>query len=293
MKVFDTIQEIRDALAVVRGQGRTIEFVPTMGAFHEGHLELMRTARKAGGSLVVSIFVNPLQFGPSEDFDAYPRDLEADLAAAAAEGVDLVFAPPAAEMYPQAEMQTRLEVGRLGEILEGAHRPGHFTGVATVCAKLFNVVGPNRVYLGRKDAQQVAILRQMVRDLNLPVELIPCPTIRDPDGLAMSSRNRRLSVDERKTAAVIPAALRAAAAAAGDGESAAAGLIAAARRVLDQQPSVRLQYLEVVDPQTFEVVEQAGPRTLLVIAAHVGSVRLIDNYSVGTAAERPEREEVG
>jgi pantoate--beta-alanine ligase len=283
LKVFRSIQELKKILSEERRDGRSIEFVPTMGAFHEGHLALMHAARREGGVRVVSIFVNPLQFGPSEDFDTYPRDLEADLEMAEGEEVDLVFAPLAAEMYPQGKPQTRVEVGRLGEILEGEHRPGHFAGVATVCAKLFNIVGPDRVYLGRKDAQQVAVLGQMVQDLNLPVELIQFPTVREDDGLAMSSRNRRLNPEDRIAAAALFQALQAADAEARSGQTSAAGLVAAARDVLEKQPAVRVQYLEVVHPQTFEPVDRVPPEALLVVAAHVGSVRLIDNIIVGTA----------
>ena len=251
-----------------------------MGAFHEGHLQLMRTARESGGLVVVSIFVNPLQFGPSEDFETYPRDLEADRSMASGEGVDVLFAPTVAEMYPDGDLHTRVEPGRLGEILEGEHRPGHFAGVATVCAKLFNIVGPDRVFMGRKDAQQVAVLQQMVRDLNLQLEIVPCLTVREEDGLAMSSRNRRLSPEDRKEAAAIYTALQDAGT---SGESSAAGLVAAAREVLDQHPAVRVQYLEVVHPETFEPVDTVSPEALIVVAAQVGSVRLIDNCIVGTA----------
>lgn len=280
MKVLDNIRDLRGELAQARRGGRGIEFVPTMGAFHEGHLQLIRTARESGGLVVVSIFVNPLQFGPSEDFGSYPRDLEADSAMAEAEGVDILFAPSAAAIYPGGQVQTRVEPGRLGRILEGEHRPGHFAGVATVCAKLFNIVGPDRVFMGRKDAQQVAVLQQMVRDLNLPLEIVPCPTVREEDGLAMSSRNRRLSPEGRSEAAALYVALRAAAA---SGASSTAELVAIARRVLDQHPAVRVQYLEVVHPQTFEPVDTVSPEALIVVAAQVGSVRLIDNCIVGTA----------
>lgn len=283
MKCFDTIPALREALDEVRRSGRKIEFVPTMGALHQGHLALVRTARQAGGVNVMSIFVNPLQFGPSEDFASYPRDLDGDLIAAERAGVDVVFAPPASEMYPAGGMQTRVEVGRLGEILEGAYRPGHFSGVATVCAKLFHIVGPDRVYLGQKDAQQVAVLRQMVEDLNLPVELVSCPTVREPDGLALSSRNRRLGPEDRRAAPALYAGLQAAARAAEAGETSAAGLVAAARQVVDLQPAVRLQYLEVVHPRTFEPVDEISPEALVAVAAHVGPVRLIDNCIVGTA----------
>ena len=287
MKVFDNIQGLRDELAAARSGGREIELVPTMGAFHEGHLKLMRAARKSGGLVVVSIFVNPLQFGPSEDFETYPRDPEADRAMARAEGVDLLFAPPVSEMYPDGEIETRVDPGRLGRVLEGEHRPGHFTGVATVCAKLFNIVGPDRVFMGRKDAQQVAVLQQMVRELNLPLEVVPCPTVREESGLAMSSRNRRLSPEDRKEAAALYSALHAAAA---SGSSSSSELLAAARRVLDRHPAVRVQYLEVVHPQTFDALDTVSVEALIVAAAYVGSVRLIDNCIVGTAW-RPERKE--
>lgn len=290
MKVVDTIAAVRRELGEARRAGRTVEFVPTMGALHDGHLSLVRAARRRGGLVVMSIFVNPLQFGPAEDFDSYPRDLDGDLALAEAEGVEVVFAPPTAEMYPAGAIQTTVEVGRLGEVLEGAYRPGHFSGVATVCVKLFNIVSPDRVLLGQKDAQQVAVLRQVVRDLNLPVELVSCPTVREPDGLAMSSRNRRLDPQGRWAAAALYAGLQAAARAAEAGETSSAGLAAAARAVLDQQPAVRVQYLEVVHPQTFVSEDEISGGALIVLAAHVGSVRLIDNCIVGTA-QRPEREE--
>lgn len=290
MKVFDNISELRRELAQARAGGRRIEFVPTMGAFHEGHLRLMQTAGQEGGLVVVSIFVNPLQFGPLEDFDSYPRTPDADRACAAAGGAGVLFTPSVAEMYPQGEIETRVEVGRLGRVLEGEYRPGHFAGVATVCAKLFAIAGPDRVYLGRKDAQQVAVLRQMVRDLNLPLEIVACPTVREDDGLAMSSRNRRLGREDRLDAAALYAALQAAEAAARGGETSRGSLLSAARRVLERHPAVRVQYLEVVDPQTFDPVDTVSSEALIVVAAHVGSVRLIDNCIVGTA-ERPEREE--
>lgn len=280
MKVFDNITELRREIVAARRRGRAVEFVPTMGAFHEGHLQLMRTARESGGVVVVSIFVNPLQFAPSEDFETYPRHPEADQALAESVGADILFAPSVAEMYPGGRSQTRVEPGRLGQVLEGEHRPGHFTGVATVCAKLFNIVGPDRVFMGRKDAQQLAVLQQMVGDLNLPLEIVPCPTVREEDGLAMSSRNRRLGPADRREAAALYAALQAAAT---SGTSSAEGVVAAARGVLGQHPALRVQYLEVVNPQTFELVDTAYPEALIVVAAHVGSVRLIDNIIVGTA----------
>ncbi len=291
MKVFTTVEGLRAELTEVRRAGLTIEFVPTMGALHEGHLRLIQRARRDGGVVVVSIFVNPTQFGESEDFETYPRDLDADLALAGGLGVGMVFAPAAVEMYPGGEVRTTVDPGPLGGILEGAHRPGHFTGVATVCAKLFSIVGPDRVYVGRKDAQQVAVLKQMVNDLNLAVELVACPTVREEDGLAMSSRNRRLSPDQRREAPAIFEALQAASAAARARESSADALLGACRAVLDRHPSVRVQYLELVDQQTFEPVDRVPPDALLVIAAQLGSVRLIDNTIVGTA-ERPEREGV-
>ena len=251
-----------------------------MGALHEGHLSLVRRARNSGGCVVVSIFVNPTQFGPGEDFESYPRDPEGDLAALTEEGVDLVFAPTVAEMYPSGSIETRIDAGAIGEVAEGLYRPGHFAGVATVCVKLFNIVQPDRVYLGQKDAQQVAVLRQVVLDLNLPVEVIACPTVREEDGLAISSRNRRLDPQGRRAAAVLHRALELARELVESGETSSAEVKAAAREVIARQSEVSLQYLDVVDHLTFRPVDRVVAESLVILAAFVGSVRLIDNIQV-------------
>lgn len=288
MQVERGIRALRDRLDGARAAGRSIGFVPTMGAFHRGHLEIMRIARSRDEVVVVSIFVNPLQFGPSEDYQSYPRSFESDVSGARSEGVDVLFAPEPAEMYPHGAIDTRVDPGRLATVAEGAYRPGHFAGVATVCAKLFNIVQPHRVYLGQKDAQQVAVIRQMVQDLNLPLEVISCPTVREQDGLAMSSRNLSLSSSEREAAAVIPRALFAARAAAAAGERSCETVRTLARSLIEQQPLVRLQYLEIVDPVTFEALECIEGQSLATVAAYAGSTRLIDNVAVGTVP-RPER----
>jgi pantoate--beta-alanine ligase len=246
VKTLRTIEEIRAELAERSGIG----LVPTMGAFHEGHLSLIRAARKECETVVVSVFVNPAQFAAGEDFERYPRDEARDLRLAEEEGADIVFAPAPQELYPPGH-QTWIDVEELGAILEGVHRPGHFRGVATVCCKLFNIVRPERAYFGQKDAQQVAVVRRMVRDLNLDVEIRALPTVRDPDGLALSSRNAYLSPEERATAVALPRAL-----ATRDPQQ--------ARALLD---GLELDYLEIAD---FE------PR-VLAAAVRVGNTRLIDN----------------
>jgi pantoate--beta-alanine ligase len=258
-----------------------------MGALHEGHLSLVRQATKKGGCVVVSIFVNPAQFGPGEDFESYPRDPDGDLAALTGEGVDLVFAPTAAEMYPSGRIGTKVDPGAIGEVAEGLYRPGHFAGVATVCVKLFNIVQPDRVYLGQKDAQQVAVLRQIMADLNLPVELVACPTVREKDGLAMSSRNRRLSPEGRRAAAVLHRALELAGELVEGGETSPEEIKTAAREVIAGQSEVGLQYLDVVDHLTFRPVDRVASGSMVILAAFVGPVRLIDNVAVGTAV-RPD-----
>jgi pantoate--beta-alanine ligase len=246
VKTLRTIEEIRAELA----ERSAIGLVPTMGAFHEGHLSLIRAARKECETVVVSVFVNPAQFAAGEDFERYPRDEARDLRLAEEEGADIVFAPAPQELYPPGH-QTWIDVEELGAILEGVHRPGHFRGVATVCCKLFNIVRPERAYFGQKDAQQVAVVRRMVRDLNLDVEIRALPTVRDPDGLALSSRNAYLSPEERATAVALPRAL-----ATRDPQQ--------ARALLD---GLELDYLEIAD---FE------PR-VLAAAVRVGKTRLIDN----------------
>jgi pantoate--beta-alanine ligase len=276
MQVVRTIAETRAALRVLRANGRSVGLVPTMGALHEGHLSLVRAARAACDVVVVSIFVNPTQFGPNEDFTKYPRTFEADVGALEREGVDLVFAPTAAEMYP-AGATAFVEVAGVSDRLDGASRPGHFRGVATVVAKLFNTVQPDKAFFGQKDAAQVAVLRTMVRDLNFSLELVVYPTVREPDGLAMSSRNRYLSPEERRQALVLSRALREAERLASSGVTAADELIAAAEAVLATEPQARVDYCKVVDPDTLEDVADARGGALIAAAAFVGTTRLIDN----------------
>jgi pantoate--beta-alanine ligase len=250
-----------------------------MGALHEGHLSLVRAA-KAGCDLVAaSIFVNPTQFGPNEDFSKYPRTWDADCALLEAEGVDVIFAPAPEEIY-RPGAATFVEVAGLSERLDGASRPGHFRGVATVVAKLFIAAEPDRAYFGQKDAAQVAVLRRMVADLDLPVELVVCPIVREPDGLAMSSRNRYLSAEERRQALVLSGALNAVKAVIGAGERRADVLIAAALANFAAEPAIKVDYITLVDWATLVPAELAAPGTLFAVAAWVGTTRLIDNFIV-------------
>ncbi|MGQ0679614.1 MAG: pantoate--beta-alanine ligase [Actinomycetota bacterium] len=284
MLVIESVGSLRAELARVRSAGRRIEFVPTMGALHAGHLSLVERAKHEGGYVVFSIFVNPTQFGSEEDFAAYPRDRQGDELALRRAGVDLLFAPGNEQIYPAGTIRTRIDPGQLGEVLEGQYRPGHFAAVATVCGKLFNIVAPDRVFLGEKDAQQLAVLRQMVADLDLPVQIVACPTVREPDGLAMSSRNRLMDPEQRWAAAALPSALFAARDAVAAGEQSPEALVRVAVEVIQRQPLVRLQYLEVVDNRSFRPAAQLDDRSLMVLAALLGPVRLIDNLHVGTAS---------
>ena len=279
LKIVHSLAETRAALRELRSRSRCIGLVPTMGALHEGHLSLVRAARAACDAVVVSIFVNPTQFGPNEDFTKYPRTFATDCAALEREAVDLIFAPSAEEMYPSGA-STFVDVEGVSGRLDGASRPGHFRGVATVVAKLFNVVGPDKAFFGQKDAAQVAVLRKMVRDLNFPVELVVCPIVRDPDGLAMSSRNQYLSQEERRQALVLRRALREVERLVGNGVTTARDLIEAAQTVLATEPRVRVDYCKVVDPDTLEDVADVSRAALVAIAAFVGTTRLIDNILV-------------
>jgi pantoate--beta-alanine ligase len=262
MRVVRTVTDARDALREPRSRGRRISLVPTMGAFHAGHLALIRAARSASDILVVSLFVNPTQFDAADDLARYPRDEGSDAATADAEGVDLLFAPSAAELYPEG-FATSVDPGELATVLEGAARPGHFRGVATVCTKLFTIVGPDRAWFGQKDAQQVAVVRRVVADLNLPLEIVAVPTVRDQDGLALSSRNVFLSPSERATALALPRSLEAGV----DAHASRADPIAAARAVLERQPGLTIDYVAVA---RFDV-------PTLVAAIRVGPTRVIDN----------------
>jgi pantoate--beta-alanine ligase len=255
---------------------RPIGLVPTMGALHAGHGRLIEEARAASASLAVSIFVNPIQFNQSEDYDRYPRPIETDLAFCAARGVDVVFAPPAGEMYPQPQV-TFVEVGRVADHMEGRFRPGHFRGVATVVMKLFQIVQPDRAWFGEKDAQQLAVIRRMVLDLNLPVEITGVPTVREPDGLALSSRNRHLSAEERGIAPRLYQALRVAERRIAAGEAGAEAVKRAAREVLAEEPRLRVEYLEIADDREMQPVESIAGPVRVAAAVWVGRTRLIDN----------------
>jgi pantoate--beta-alanine ligase len=273
--------ELREILEPARREGRTIGFVPTMGALHAGHLSLVQAAKERTDLVVLSIFVNPLQFGPGEDLSRYPRDEQRDLDLSRAEGVDVAFLPSVEEMYPR-DRSTVVSVGGVSEPLEGASRPGHFDGVATVVAKLFNQVRPDVVFFGQKDAQQLAVIRRMVRDLAFPVEVIAHPTVREPDGLALSSRNAYLGPDDRKKAVVISQALEAGRAALDHG-SGTEGAEAAMAELLRSIDGIEVDYARAVDPDTFE--HPAPDRdVLLAVAARVGPARLIDNVVYRRAA---------
>jgi pantoate--beta-alanine ligase len=268
-----------------------VAVVMTLGALHEGHTELLRVARERATTLLATIFVNPLQFGPGEDFDRYPRTLDADLARCREAGVDLVFAPEREEIYPHGEPEVRVDPGPLGNVLEGASRPGHFAGVLTVVLKLLQLTRPDLAYFGEKDFQQLTLIRTMVRDLDLPVRIVAVPTVREPDGLARSSRNRYLSPDERHAAPAVPVALQAGAAAATGGASPAEVLAAAHRAVADAD-GVALDYLALTDPGLRPLAEPVGTRlgpvvptpidglARLLVAARIGATRLIDNTEI-------------
>jgi pantoate--beta-alanine ligase len=282
VKIVRTNAEMRAHRSRARG---TVGLVPTMGAFHGGHHALMRAARERCDEVVVSLFVNPTQFDEAGDLAAYPRDEERDAAEAAELGVDVLYAPPVEEVYPPG-FATSVRVEGLSDVLEGAERgPGHFAGVCTVVTKLFNVVQPDVAFFGQKDAQQVAVIRRMVRDLDLPVELHVVPTVREPDGLAMSSRNGRLDPHERSRAVALPRGLEAAEAAIVAGERDAATIAAAARAAMD---GVQPEYLALVDPDSFEPMTTVDGRVLVAVAARIGATRLIDNTIVHPAAT-PER----
>ena len=276
MQVLSTIREMREACRAVRQCGQSLGLVPTMGALHAGHIALVRAARAQCDVVAASIFVNPTQFGPNEDFAKYPRTFEQDCALLKAEGVALLFAPQPEEMYPPGA-STFVEVEGVGDRLDGASRPGHFRGVATIVAKLFHIVGPDKAFFGQKDAAQVAVLRSMVRDLNFDLELVVCPTVRESDGLALSSRNRYLSVSERARALVLSNALNVIAAKYRAGEKDVARLLEAGRGVMATELEVRIDYFAIVDPETLLPLTEARAGALAAVAAHVGSTRLIDN----------------
>ncbi|NLG83579.1 MAG: pantoate--beta-alanine ligase [Firmicutes bacterium] len=276
MTLAKTVKEVREAIAAARREGKSIGFVPTMGYLHDGHLALIRRARAENGFVVVSIFVNPTQFGPNEDFARYPRDLARDLDLCRGAGVDLVFAPEVAQMYPPG-FQTYVEVEELSQGLCGASRPGHFRGVATVVTKLFNIVTPDRAYFGEKDAQQLRVIKRMVVDLNFPLEIVAVPTVREPDGLAMSSRNTYLSPQERQAALVLYRALCLAKDLFVRGERRAEEILARMRELIAAEPLARIDYVAIVDDETLAPVERIDRPVLVALAVFIGPTRLIDN----------------
>jgi pantoate--beta-alanine ligase len=276
MRICSTPAEMHAACQELRECGRTLGLVPTMGALHEGHMSLVRAAKSACGVVAVSVFVNPTQFGPNEDYSAYPRTFDDDCQKLDQAGVDLVFAPTPEAMYPTGNT-TFVDPGEIGSRLDGASRPGHFRGVATIVTRLFNIVQPDRAYFGQKDAAQVAVLRHVVRDLNLPVEIVVCPIVREPDGLAMSSRNRYLDPAERRRALVLSQALTAAQDLVRAGETSAEALRDAMAKLFPAEPHLRLDYAAVVDPDTLLPIDDISAGALVAIAAWVGTTRLIDN----------------
>jgi pantoate--beta-alanine ligase len=277
MKIIRTVEGVREAVREARAQRGTVGLVPTMGAFHAGHLSLMQAARAANDLVVVSLFVNPTQFGPTEDLDAYPRDEARDAELAEQQGVDILFAPEAAEIYPDG-FATSIHVSGLTDVLDGAARGAfHFDGVATVVTKLFGIVAPDDAYFGQKDAQQVLVIRRVVRDLNLPVRIHACPIVREPDGLAMSSRNVYLDADARQRAAALNRALEAAASVHEAGERNAAAILGAAERGL-ADAGILPDYLELRSNDDLHPLETVDGDALLAVAARVGAARLIDNH---------------
>jgi pantoate--beta-alanine ligase len=279
MQILRSTKEMQALCREFHRQDKQIGLVPTMGALHAGHVSLVQAARGASDVVAVSIFVNPTQFGPKEDFSLYPRSLEQDCALLEAERVDVVFAPTVVEMY-SVDARTFVTVEGLSERLDGASRPGHFRGVTTVVNKLFNIARPHRAFFGQKDAAQVAILRKMIRDMNLDVALVVCPIVREADGLALSSRNVYLDAKQRRQALVLGRALMSVKELAVAGERSAAKLLAKARGVLAGEPGVRVDYLASVDPDTLEDLEDVGGGALVAVAAWVGATRLIDNLVI-------------
>jgi pantoate--beta-alanine ligase len=277
VEVLTTIAEVRAIRRLLSGSSG---FVPTMGALHEGHLSLVQAARRENDTVFVSIFVNPTQFGPNEDLSAYPRDMDRDLSLLRVEGVDYVFTPSVEEIYP-AGFETSVCVGSIAEPLEGAHRPGHFRGVATVVLKLLNIVQPNRAYFGRKDAQQLAVIRKTVKDLDLAVEIVPGPTIREPDGLALSSRNVYLSPTERGAATVLWQALSLATEIWMRGARDAEQIRSRMRELIEGEELARIDYISVADPETLQELDRIHGPALVSLAVHIGRTRLIDNIVLG------------
>jgi len=276
MKILKVPQDMHAACARLKREARRIGFVPTMGALHEGHLSLVRAARAQSDVVAASIFVNPLQFGPTEDLGKYPRQFERDREMLESEGCDLLFAPDANDMYPPGAT-TIVEVAGISDRLDGRSRPGHFRGVTTVVSKLFHIVEPDAAFFGQKDAAQVAIIRKMVADQNFPVRIVVCPIVREKDGLAMSSRNAYLDPQQRKQALVLHRSLTRVQTLAEAGERHAAKLVAAGKAAITEEPGAKLDYFEVVNPDTLEPLSDVSSGALIAVAAWVGTTRLIDN----------------
>jgi len=276
MEIVETIDKTRKIIAKAKSAGRKIGFVPTMGALHEGHLSLIKAAKKQADFVVVSIFVNPTQFGPGEDLAKYPRPFDADVKACKDCGVDIVFAPSAEEIYPQKNI-TWVNVEKITEPLCGKSRPGHFRGVATVCAKLFNIVQPDIAFFGQKDAQQVIVVQRMVADLNMPLKIVVCSTFREKDGLAMSSRNKYLNSDERKDAALLYAALQEAEVFIGAGMRKSGELVKEMEKILKISKRIKIEYISIVDAKTLDELNEAKGKVLIALAVKLGPTRLIDN----------------
>ncbi len=279
LKIAESVPNLRSEIAAARNAGLKVALVPTMGAMHEGHLSLIRAAREQSDYVVVSIFVNPTQFGPHEDFDQYPRPFQSDIAACTDAGVDLVFRPDVETIYP-ADDETVVNLQRLSTILEGAHRPGHFQGVTTVVLKLLNIVAPDVAYFGAKDYQQQLIIRRMCRDLYLPVEIVTCPTVREPDGLALSSRNEYLSHQERETALSLSRCLRFTRDLISGGESRLDYVRQEMVAQIEKTPGVELDYATVADAESLEEPDRRSGPLVALIAARVGTTRLIDNMLI-------------
>jgi len=280
MEICNTIDAMRAASRDCRGAGKRLGLVPTMGALHEGHLSLVRAAKAQCDAVAASLFVNPLQFGPGEDLAKYPRDFERDRALLEREGVDFLFAPGVEEMYPAGAV-TYVTVEGLSDKLCGRSRPGHFRGVTTVVSKLFNIVEPGLAFFGQKDAAQMAIIRRMVRDLNIPVRIVSCPIVRQPDGLAMSSRNAYLSAQQKKSALALYSSLLEVQKRFAQGEHRTGPLIEAGKQVFAKEPAAHLDYFEIVNPDTLDPVEGVSRGALVAVAAFVGNTRLIDNVVLG------------
>ncbi|OHB63860.1 MAG: pantoate--beta-alanine ligase [Planctomycetes bacterium RBG_13_50_24] len=276
MEITKTIEEIRGMVKAARSKGKKIGLVPTMGALHVGHISLFEAAAKNCDFVVVSIFVNPIQFGPGEDFEKYPRPLEADLEICRKARVDVVFAPEPEQMYP-AKNITWVNVEKLTESLCGRSRPGHFRGVTTVCAKLFNIIAPDAAYFGQKDAQQAIVIKRMAADLNMPLEIVICPTVREPNGLAVSSRNQYLTEQQKKDAAHIYKSLQTCRRLIDAGTTETRQIIAEMQKILQQIPSGQIEYVSIVDAETLDSIEKIEGKILAAVAVKLGPARLIDN----------------